>query len=285
MEIKCTFQAAVTQLVLERESVTIGRANPFLQPDLDLSADILVSRTHARIWLREDRWWIEDLGSKHGTWVNGVKLEYRRQLNDGDVVRVGETELVLGAPPANTRASVPSAELKPAASVRTALNVEDFSPTGESRQASAGSHTQLAGFASALADCDDRESVLRCLGDELDRRFPRAKLWSILLRDGSSSELSTALAKPAEARPASELVVLRSIAEGRALLWRESLDSLSAEGNRRRTGASGLCAPMFRQRRAVGVICLEGSEAEGAFTEADLKLLLGLAGVAALALA
>lgn len=32
---------------------------------------------------------VEDLGSKNGTWVNGVRLEAPRALADGDELRVG----------------------------------------------------------------------------------------------------------------------------------------------------------------------------------------------------
>ena len=40
---------------------------------------------------------IEDLGSRNGTWVNGVRVE-RDRLEPGDVIRVGEStfELVEG---------------------------------------------------------------------------------------------------------------------------------------------------------------------------------------------
>ncbi len=37
--------------------------------------------------------WIVDLGSTNGTYVNGREIDGREQLHDGDVVRVGDTEL------------------------------------------------------------------------------------------------------------------------------------------------------------------------------------------------
>jgi pSer/pThr/pTyr-binding forkhead associated (FHA) protein len=287
MEIKCTYRDTETRHALEEESVTVGRANPFLPPGLDLSNDILVSRTHARIWLREGRWWLEDLGSKHGTWVNGVKLDYRRQLNDGDVIRVGETTLELGAPPRTPPPAGGITEPRPVTDIQTALNVEEFVPA---QRPAVPAHTDaeeslLPVLARELAGCESTEAVASHLVRTLAAAFPRARRTVVLLKDSDFGTLRPVASQPEGGHAYNELIALRSIAEGRALLWRESLDNLSAEGNRRRTGASGLCAPMFRQRRAVGVICLEGSEAEEAFTEADLKLLLGLAGVAALALA
>ncbi len=56
----------------------------------------MVSRDHAEIILSSSRLKIKDL-SKNGTWVNGVRLaggaaEY---LGDGDVIRVGETSILV----------------------------------------------------------------------------------------------------------------------------------------------------------------------------------------------
>ncbi len=48
-----------------------------------------VSREHARIRRRFTGHYIEDLGSTHGTRVNGVRIRARVRLNDGDVITVG----------------------------------------------------------------------------------------------------------------------------------------------------------------------------------------------------
>lgn len=51
--------------------------------------DRFVSRTHARIVRRNDVDVIEDLGSKQGTFVNGVRREEPTALGDGDRVEIG----------------------------------------------------------------------------------------------------------------------------------------------------------------------------------------------------
>jgi len=53
-----------------------------------------VARYHARILYEGGRFHIEDLGSSSGTWVNG-EGQKRRPLSEGDVIRIGETELVM----------------------------------------------------------------------------------------------------------------------------------------------------------------------------------------------
>lgn len=48
-----------------------------------------VSRRHAHIFLEEDRYWVEDLGSTNGTHVNDVEIEGRRPLSNGDLITTG----------------------------------------------------------------------------------------------------------------------------------------------------------------------------------------------------
>lgn len=50
--------------------------------------DRQVSRRHARIQRTADGYWIEDLGSKNGTHVNGAPVRGRVQLQDGDLIQV-----------------------------------------------------------------------------------------------------------------------------------------------------------------------------------------------------
>jgi len=75
----------------------IGRKNKALPPTIDLSPDETVSRKHARIWVENGVCWIEDLGSRYGTKVNGTTIAARQQLMEGDTVLVGETTLRVDA--------------------------------------------------------------------------------------------------------------------------------------------------------------------------------------------
>jgi pSer/pThr/pTyr-binding forkhead associated (FHA) protein len=70
--------------------LTIGRAD---DNDVDLGKDEFASAHHARIEAQRDGVWILDLNSTNGTFVNGSRLDGRRPLKEGDVVRVGDTEL------------------------------------------------------------------------------------------------------------------------------------------------------------------------------------------------
>ena len=57
--------------------------------------DPSVSRAHARVTLTADEFFIEDLASKNGTFVNGTRVTERHPLQHGDVITVGDATLTL----------------------------------------------------------------------------------------------------------------------------------------------------------------------------------------------
>ena len=56
-----------------------------------------VSRRHARIVVEsaDRRVWLEDLASKNGTWLQGVRVRERVELGDGDELAFGEVKVKL----------------------------------------------------------------------------------------------------------------------------------------------------------------------------------------------
>jgi hypothetical protein len=75
---------------LNSAPVTVGRGG---QNDLVLDGDEFASARHARIEVRGDGAWVQDLESTNGTFVNGSRVAGAQRLDAGDVLRVGETDL------------------------------------------------------------------------------------------------------------------------------------------------------------------------------------------------
>lgn len=94
-------RAAGKQFPLSENETQIGRwdADGGIFPDVDLDSDdpeAKVSRRHARITRRDGQYFIEDLGSTNGTFINrGRRLlpGDRQVLRDGDEIIVGKTFL------------------------------------------------------------------------------------------------------------------------------------------------------------------------------------------------
>jgi pSer/pThr/pTyr-binding forkhead associated (FHA) protein len=55
--------------------------------------DPFASAHHAIVLWREDRWWLEDLESHNGTYLNGEQVSDPKRLSSGDRIRIGETVL------------------------------------------------------------------------------------------------------------------------------------------------------------------------------------------------
>src|SRR5687768_16045993 len=94
-------RSAGKKFPLTEEESQIGRwdADGGIFPEIDLDADdpeAKVSRRHARIMRRNGEYFIEDLGSTNGTFINrGRRLlpGDRQPLRDGDEIIVGKTFL------------------------------------------------------------------------------------------------------------------------------------------------------------------------------------------------
>ncbi len=57
-----------------------------------------LSRRHAEVWLASEGPSLRDLGSTNGTWLNDRRITEEELLADGDVIRLGRTELRLFDP-------------------------------------------------------------------------------------------------------------------------------------------------------------------------------------------
>jgi hypothetical protein len=57
-----------------------------------------VSRRHARITIDGPNAYLEDLGSKNGTFLRGRSVDRREKLADGDAIALGAVALVFRAP-------------------------------------------------------------------------------------------------------------------------------------------------------------------------------------------
>jgi hypothetical protein len=79
---RSTFQVTKT-------GATIGRG-----PESTIQlADLSVSRKHARIAYRQGAYWLSDLGSMGGTWVDGTKLAAPRRVATGQTIDIGVCRL------------------------------------------------------------------------------------------------------------------------------------------------------------------------------------------------
>src|SRR4051794_20647752 len=91
---------------LDNHLTVIGR-----QPGVTILLEMAdISRLHAQIRREEDQFVLEDLGSSCGTFLNGLPLQGRATLRDGDRIGIGSCEFVCIALPSDECIALPSDE-------------------------------------------------------------------------------------------------------------------------------------------------------------------------------
>jgi MoxR-like ATPase len=120
---------------LLEDSMIIGRS---VSAAIRLN-DTEVSRQHSKIVKEGDVFYVEDLGSRNGTVVNGEKIGGRRSLKDGDKIRVGKTVLEFQLAPSVSSDVEAAMETPPMdekkAKAQTVISAELKSPSVEGKPA------------------------------------------------------------------------------------------------------------------------------------------------------
>ncbi len=82
-------EMAGTTFLLDRPIITIGRGS---ESDIVIN-DVSISRRHVQILRQGTGDYVQDLGSRNGTTLNGEPLYYPRPLHPGDIVCLGNIRL------------------------------------------------------------------------------------------------------------------------------------------------------------------------------------------------
>ncbi|MDQ7027567.1 MAG: FHA domain-containing protein [Anaerolineae bacterium] len=91
-------------IITDKNIITMGRNDPVsgINPTLDLTefhgAELGVSRFHAEISITDGRYYIKDMGSTNGTYVNGKKVPPYKltHIRNADQIRLGHLSIVIG---------------------------------------------------------------------------------------------------------------------------------------------------------------------------------------------
>lgn len=75
---------------ITKKRVSIGRSR---ENDIVIDDDATTGRQHAQISFRHGKFWIHDLASTNGTFVNGEKIE-KHDLIEGDEIQIGKTTFI-----------------------------------------------------------------------------------------------------------------------------------------------------------------------------------------------
>lgn len=283
-------EGAPFDYVLRSNSLVMGRA---LDADLTLS-DPFLSRRHSRFYRQGAGLYVEDLGSRNGTEVNGQTIRGPSSLRPGDVVKVSNSVITVFLD-------------APVASGRDVRAVDDFLEDGTIfRNASELLHWQSAPIATGEAGLLRYAARLRLINEvhqALGRPLTMEELLELIFDrvfDHLKPDRGAILLKRnGEYQPAASRSVLGS-PEGpqfsRSLVQEVGEKGMAAivfdvhtderfasAASMRLSGIRSLvAAPLLDLEETLGLIVLESRAGVRQFSEEDLELLVSLASVAAL---
>ena len=282
-------------LIFDRETtqIVIGRPKADITPDLDLSPDRTVSRPHARLWVAEGQYWIEDLNSRGGTQVNSEEIKGRgqRRLYASDTIRIGQTTLQVAIPTSQVvpKAAQPRYEalINSAGSISAMLDATNsvFTPTDTTTVQTMRRLVLLCDLPLQFAAVTHLDTLLQTIVERLVDVIPGAERGALLLADRTTGQLLLKAHLPVGS-PSVSLTLARQAVERReGFIWLQQEETDVSVSRLEYHIASAMYAPLLWQGEALGVVCVDHRESGLPFDRDDLQLLVAVAHYAAMAVA
>lgn len=286
----------------QEDSVLIGRDAGMWAVGLDLSPDVTISRRHAMLTFRDDSFWLEDLGSRGGTWVNGERITRAVQVKPEDRLKVGQTDLQICAnhnsgqiDRLNDTEPVPldgDDAMPEQGSVTSSVSATESPTTLLLREQASHASLELVErrltafyeLSAALGTAQTVEPLLKTVITHLCKAIPGAQRGALLLREGRKLHLKAYL--PERIKPSVSLYLARmAIDRQEALTWRQDApgelgkltDSIVWHGIK-----CAMYAPLIWQEELLGIVYVDNYISNDAFNQDDLLLLVAMASQAAI---
>lgn len=255
--------------------------------------DSSVSRQHARLFTRDDAWWVEDLGSKNGTKVNGNLIEGPKRLKQGDGLQVGSFQLVFSSETASASARL--ADVAAPANM-TSLPLESLGAGSDTRAfAVSMSPERVGSFLKAMDRIGQALIVHRPLDElyqfivSLASEVLRADRTALLLLE-EGGDLAAKAVMTSGAASSGDIVVSRTIAKNTieqrqaVLIGNAMADTRFKEQQSviQQRIHSAMCVPLWHNSDVLGLLYVDNTAAVVPFEESDLRILTFLAHLAAM---
>ncbi|MCU0721835.1 MAG: ATP-binding protein [Pirellula sp.] len=285
--------------------------------------DSETSRNHAEISYREGRFWVRDLASSNGTFVNEVRIT-EHKLESGDRVQIGRQLLLFTSKPISGKSmdgevDIVSASGEDASRIvgrlfantplsdqtkdwRSSENPPDFTPGPASTmiESQSRSHWEVMyRTALAVSRTMDIDQLLNQIMD-LIFQWVLCDRGCIMLLDSTTGELYPSCRKNRKSHVTHRMAISRTILDYVTKQGEGVLTSDACEDDRWSTSASisaggireAICVPMKGRYGVVGAIYIDtttsagkyASRSDRVFHEEHLKLLVAIGHQAALAI-
>jgi len=260
----------------EKSPLRIGRL-----PDSEIHIDDpMVSRRQAEIFRSGGKYFVRDVDSRNGTFLNGSRLLQPAELTPGGVIGVGSAKIVFE--PADSMSFLKDKVVgKPSSTVnlaRPAPTAKVMAPLVllETVAAIAREMVQTKPLESLLdsilAACVEKTSAERAailLVGKDGSLVPRA--YFSRARSGGKFAISQSIAS--KAMKENQAILIKDVAGDENLRTSESIVSLRIR--------SAICTPLWNGEKTVGILYVDTTELDRQFGETDLLFFSSLSGMIA----
>jgi two-component system, NtrC family, sensor kinase len=297
----------------DHEPQLIGRSSEALLLD-----DNAISRRHAELTPDDGIWYIRDLESQNGTYLNGEKIFARTRMRSGDQIRVGQTLLVFGQTetkspdvvrvvgPSRMEATIEkSLPSRTPSGVKTPSNDDSMILAVPDPKAAALEHLRVMYRLTSMLTTRvmDRAQVLEVVMDVVFSEFAPQRGCIMLAEtpgtpeggppQGTLAPVAVRYKEPPLDPDDAKIHVSRTILQlcvtkGEGLLSSNAMsDPRFAKGDsvQRMNIRSAMCTPIRFRETTYGAIYIDSSMANYTFTQEQLALLNAIGQHAGLALA
>ena len=284
-----------TPYELDGDEFVLGRLP---ECDIQLQSN-MVSRKHARVVRREDRFVLEDLGSGNGSFVNGKRISEPVALQHDDRVKLGPVLLRFETDDGEDSSAVKEAVDD---AFRFDVTADDASSTIMGTVGATGGFGLLdvqpqaklkavLDISRSLVGAHDTESLLPKVLDSLFEIFPHADRGCILLKEEATGKMVPRAIKHRREGSDDSVKVSRTILQ-QVLEQKQAILSADAASDTRfqasesisaLTIRSMMCVPMLSlEGEPTGVINIDTQNPMAQFKADDLDLMVAVAGQAAM---
>ncbi|MGD9634565.1 MAG: SpoIIE family protein phosphatase [Pirellulales bacterium] len=288
-----------TRFAIDRDRAVIGRNS-----DCDVPLDVAaVSRRHAAIVREQENFFVEDLESRNGTFLNDQRIDKRAPLRDGDEVSIcGQTFRFHGdhrTAPHSGDTSLLDLMEDDTTEVARASVMATFDVGGggsASWRLSAKPEVKLAALleiTNNLGKALSVDEILPKLLDSLFKIFVQADRGFVVMRPKPDGPLVPVAVKNRREGDEQRTRISRTVVE-EAIKSRKAILSADASSDERFNMAqsiadfairSMICAPMIASEgEPLGVIQIDTLNQKSRFTDEDLEVLAGVASQAAVSM-
>jgi serine phosphatase RsbU (regulator of sigma subunit)/pSer/pThr/pTyr-binding forkhead associated (FHA) protein len=279
------------EVELEKDVCTIGRSS---SNDLTFN-HLSLSRHHARIIKRDDKYFLEDTGSRNGSFLNGIRIHQATPLKPGDVIQLGEITLRFVLPFAE---KVQVTDTSPVVGMEATFMIDsdqiNFLSYAEEIRSGAFQADQVAvenmwpalnKAAAALITHYPVDQLVELIMDIVFQAVPADRGALIMLDPNAPDQLELKVVRNTQANQnlqISRTIIQEVMQNKKAVL---TLDARADFGGSESIQMQGIrsiiCVPLWNNKDVIGIIYIDTLLSKRSFSQSDLRLVALIANMAA----